>query len=127
MFFRKAFVEDFAIFTREHLRWSLFLIKLKRDSNAGAFLLILRKTPILKTSAFGCLCKLDDIDTHDTIYLYYSKTHPLVCMSRPSNKSINCKVDYEKYSRNRCGRCEKRNTSLSTKTQKRQMKTFYQD
>ena len=46
-------------------------------------------------------------------------------MSRRSNKSINCKVDYENYDRNRCDKCGKRNTFLSTTAQKKQRKTFY--
>ena len=50
MFYKKAALKNFAIFTGNHLCWSLFLIKLKalrpatllkRDSNAGVFLLIL--------------------------------------------------------------------------------------
>ena len=49
MFYKKAVLRNFAIFTGKHLCWSLFLIKLqafrpdsKRDSNTGVFLGILR-------------------------------------------------------------------------------------
>ena len=51
MFFKIAVLKNFAIFTRKHLRWSLFLIKLqtwmpvtllKRESNTGVFLWIFR-------------------------------------------------------------------------------------
>ena len=49
MFYTKAVLKNFAIFTGKHLRWSLFLIKLlsqdlrpatssKRDYNTGIFL-----------------------------------------------------------------------------------------
>ena len=51
MFFKIGALTNFTIFTRKHLCWSLFLIKwqtwpsaslLKRDSNTGVFLWILR-------------------------------------------------------------------------------------
>ena len=51
MFYKKAVLKNFAIFTGKQLCWSLFLIKLqafrlatllKRDSNTGVFLCILR-------------------------------------------------------------------------------------
>ena len=51
MFYKKAVLDNFAIFTGKQLCWSLFLIKLqafklatllKRDSNTGAFLCILQ-------------------------------------------------------------------------------------
>ena len=51
MFFRKGVLENFAVFKGKQLSWSLFLIKsqisrpvnlLKRDSNSGVFLWILR-------------------------------------------------------------------------------------
>ena len=51
VFYKKAVLKYFAIFTGKHLRWSLFLIKLqtlrlaallKRDSNIGVFLRVLR-------------------------------------------------------------------------------------
>ena len=51
MFFKTGFPKNFMIFTRKHPRWNLFLIKLqafraatllKRDSNTGVFLWILR-------------------------------------------------------------------------------------
>ena len=47
VFFKKRFLKNFASFTRKHLCWNLFLIKLndfgpatllKRESNTGAFL-----------------------------------------------------------------------------------------
>ena len=44
VFFKRAVIKNLSIFTRKHLCWSLFLIKLhgfikkKRDSNTGAFL-----------------------------------------------------------------------------------------
>ena len=59
MFFKIDFVQDFALFTGKHLRWSLFLTKLqtfmsatllKRDSNTSVFLWILRN--FFKTSLF---------------------------------------------------------------------------
>ena len=49
MFFKIGIFKNFAIFTGKHLCWSLFLIKafrpvilLKRDSNTGIFLRIIR-------------------------------------------------------------------------------------
>ena len=46
-FCKKALLKNFTIFTEKHLRWSLFLIKLpvfllKRNSNTGVFLWMLR-------------------------------------------------------------------------------------
>ena len=66
---KKAFLKNFAIFTGKHLCWSYFLIKLrvwktgillKRDSNAGVFLWILRNFSehlLWRTFANGCFWK----------------------------------------------------------------------
>ena len=67
---KKAVLKNFAIFRRKHLYCSLFLIKLqtfrpvtllKRDSNTGVFLWILRnfyKHLFCRTLANGCFCLL---------------------------------------------------------------------
>ena len=39
---KKSVLKNFAIFTGKHQCWSIFLILLKRDSNTGVFLWILR-------------------------------------------------------------------------------------
>ena len=55
MFFKIDVLKNFVIFTRKHMCWSLFLVKmqpttlLKRDSNTGVFLWILE---IFETSLF---------------------------------------------------------------------------
>ena len=63
------FLKFFKIFTRKHLRLSLFLIKLqsfraanllKRDSNTGVFLWTFSKTPILKNICEQLLLYLTD-------------------------------------------------------------------
>ena len=64
MFYKKAVLKNFAIFTGKHLWWSLFLTKLqdfrpdsKRDSNTCIFLWILRNFEehlFWRASANGC-------------------------------------------------------------------------
>ena len=64
VFYEKAVLKNFAIFTGKHLCWSLFLIKLqtfrpdsKKDSNTDIFLWMLRnveKHLFWRTSGDGC-------------------------------------------------------------------------
>ena len=66
MFFKKIVLKYFVIFTGKHLCWSLLLIKLhawrpptllKRDSNTGSFLWILRnfyEQLFLQNTSDGC-------------------------------------------------------------------------
>ena len=61
MFFKIGVLKNFAIFTKKHLSWSLFLTTLqanvpatllKRDSNTAVFLGVLRTPPVAASRAF---------------------------------------------------------------------------
>ena len=70
VFLKIGVLTNFVIFTGKNLYWSLFLIKLhtwptenllKRDSNTGVFLWILRnflEQPFLQNTSGGCFCTL---------------------------------------------------------------------
>ena len=82
-FIKKSILKNFAIFSGKNLCWSLFLIKLqvfrsatllKRYSNTGVFLLILRNFQeqlFWITSARGCFCSYSTKELHAAkIYLF---------------------------------------------------------
>ena len=78
---KKGFLKNFAKFTRKHLCWSLFLIKLqafkpvyllKKDSNTGAFLWKLRifkEHLFWSTSAIDFFCISETQTTNNVIYI----------------------------------------------------------
>ena len=65
MFYKKAVLKNFAIFTKKHLCWSLFLIKLqaerhpKRGSNTDVLMWIFQEHLLWRASANVCLSKKD--------------------------------------------------------------------